>query len=364
VLDALHECFPDAPVFTSVLDLEALPEHYRSWEIHASWMGRLPGARRYHRALLPLYPPVFRSFQTALSEFDVVLSDSSAWAHHARGRNGALHLCYCHSPARFLYRDANYLEPAALPKAARVLLPPVLAGLRALDRRAGRRVDVYVANSNTVSDRIRHAYGREARVVYPPVDVERFAASEPVEIEPYLLAVSRLVPHKRIDLAVDACTRAGIPLKVVGTGRAMERLQAGAGPTVEFLGWQSDERVAELLRHCQAFILPGAEDFGITAVEAQATGRPVIAYGAGGALESVIDGETGLFFTEQSARSLQDAIERLTRISWDAERIRANASRYNRSRFRHEIADIVADELDRKGTCSRTRTSSSSHLAD
>jgi glycosyltransferase involved in cell wall biosynthesis len=341
VLDALHELYPDAPVFTSVLDLGALPEHYQTWEIRESGMARLPGVNRYHRALLPLYPPAFRGFHDQLKDFDVVLSDSSAWAHHARGRDDALHLCYCHSPARFLHRDANYLEPAKLPKPATLLLPPVLAGLRTLDQRAARQVDTYVANSRTVADRISRAYDRNACVVYPPVDIERFVADEPVETEPWFLAVSRLVPHKRIDLAVEACTRVGIPLKVVGTGRAMEDLQGRAGPTVEFLGWQSDASVADLLRKCQAFILPGAEDFGITAVEAQAAGRPVIAYGAGGALESVIDGETGLFFTEPTVHSLQQAMERFARTTWNPEHIRANAQRYSRSRFQQEIAGIV-----------------------
>lgn len=341
VLDALIELYPDAPVFTSLLDLAELPEHYRSLDIRVSGMARLPVVNRYHRALLPLYPPSFRGFHEQLREFDVVLSDSSAWAHHARGRDDTFHLCYCHSPARFLYRDPNYLEPADLPKAVQLALPPVLAGLRALDQRAARQVDTYLANSRAVADRIRRAYGRDACVVYPPVDVERFASEQPVETGDYFLVVSRMVPHKRIDLAVEACTRAGVPLKVVGTGRAMERLRAEAGPGVEFLGWQPDEAVADLLRRCRAFILPGAEDFGITAVEAQAAGRPVIAYGAGGALESVIDGETGLFFTEQTAASLQHAIERFARIGWDPHRIRANATRFNRSRFQHEIAGIV-----------------------
>jgi glycosyltransferase involved in cell wall biosynthesis len=335
-------------MFTSVLDLETLPAHYRSWEIHESGMARLPGVNRYHRGLLPLYPPVFRSFHKQLREFDVVLADSSAWSHHARGRDDALHLCYCHSPARFLHRDANYLEPAALPRPVRAALRPVLAGLRPLDRRAAQRVDAYIANSRTVKQRIRQAYDREACVVYPPVDVERFICETPAPAEPWFLAVSRLVPHKRIDLAVEACTRAGIPLKVVGSGRTLEKLREMAGPTVEFLGWQSDEAVADLLRRCRAFILPGAEDFGITAVEAQAAGRPVVAYGAGGALESVIDGETGLFFSEPTAASLQEVMERFARHSWDADRLRANAQRFTRAHFQERIAGIVERQLKAK----------------
>jgi glycosyltransferase involved in cell wall biosynthesis len=345
VLDALHEQYPDAPVFTSVLDLDSLPPHYAEWQIQTSSMAKLPRVNKYHRGLLPLYPSAFRSFADQLAEFDVVLADSSAWAHHAHGASGAFHLCYCHSPARFLYGDSHYLRPAGLPGPAKIAMPPMFASLRAVDRRAAVNVDRYLANSRAVSDRIRLAYNRESQVVYPPVDVERFLDVEPAPVEPYFLALSRLVPHKRVDIAVAACTRAGIPLKVVGTGRALEELQAIAGPTVEFLGWQSDDNVAELLRRCQAFILPGAEDFGITALEAQAAGRPVIAYAAGGALESVVNGETGLFFTAQSAASLHDAIDRFATYSWDSKRIRANALRFNRERFRQEIAGIVESGL-------------------
>jgi glycosyltransferase involved in cell wall biosynthesis len=345
VLDALHEQYPEAPVFTSVLELDALPEHYREWDIRTSSMAKLPRVNTYHRGLLPLYPGAFRRFSDQLREFDVVLTDSSAWAHHAHGEPGAFHLCYCHSPARFLYGDSHYLRPAGLPGPAKIAMPPVFASLRAVDRRAAVIVDRYLANSRAVSDRIRLAYHREAQVVYPPVDVERFFSAEIPPVEPFFLALSRLVPHKRIDIAVAACSRAGIPLKVVGTGRALEDLKRIAGPTVEFLGWQPDDRVAELLRRCQAFILPGAEDFGITAVEAQAAGRPVIAYAAGGALESVINGETGLFFTAQSAASLHDAIDRFFTYSWDPVRIRANALRFNRERFRQEIAGIVESGL-------------------
>ena len=341
VLDALHEEYPVAPIFTSVLDLESLPDHYHSAQINVSAMSKLPRVNSYHRGLLPLYPPMFRGFAEQLQAFDVVITDSSAWAHHARGADAAFHLCYCHSPARFLYGDEHYLNPAGLPSAARIAMPPVFAGLRAVDRRAAAKVDRYLANSRAVADRVRHAYGREAQVVYPPVDVERVMEQPPAEPEEFFLVLSRLVPHKRVDLVVTACTRAGSPLKVVGSGRAMDELKKVAGPTIEFLGWQSDAAVADLLRRCQAFILPGAEDFGITAVEAQAAGRPVIAFAAGGALESVINEETGIFFTAQTPASLHDAINRFAGIRWDPYAIRTNAYRFNRARFRQEIAGVV-----------------------
>ena len=345
VLDVLHEEYPAAPIFTSVLDLDALPEHYRDAQIHSSAMAKLPRVNAYHRGLLPLYPPVFRGFSEQLQAFDVVITDSSAWAHHAHGSDSAFHLCYCHSPARFLYGDDHYLGQAGLSMPARIAMPPVFAGLRAVDRRAAAKVDRYLANSRAVADRVRHAYRREAQVVYPPVDVERFMDAPPAEPEDYFLVLSRLVPHKRIDLAVTAFTRAGIPLKVVGTGRSMDDLKKIAGPTIEFLGWQSDSAVADLLRRCQAFILPGAEDFGITAVEAQAAGRPVIAYAAGGALESVVDEETGIFFTAQTPAALHEAINRFAGLHWDPIAIRRNAIRFNRARFRQEIAGVVESGL-------------------
>jgi glycosyltransferase involved in cell wall biosynthesis len=341
VLDVLKEIYPDAPVFTSVLDLAEFPDHYRDWEIHTSFMARLPGSERYHRALLPLYPAVFRSFRRQLSEFDVVLADSSAWSHQARGGPSTLHVCYCHSPARFLYHDENYLAPAIVPRPLKPLLPPVLAGLRAIDKRSARSVEHYIANSATVAERILAAYGRDAEVIYPPVDTERFEHGAPSNRGDYLLIVSRLVPHKRVDLPVEAATRAGIPLKVVGTGRSLDQLKAVAGPSVEFLGQRPDGEVATLLRNARAFVLPGAEDFGMTAVEAQAAGTPVIAYGVGGALESVIEGETGLFFTEPTAAALLETVERLDTISWDPHGIQVNARRFGRDAFKRQITSTI-----------------------
>ncbi len=341
VLDVLKELFPDAPVFTSIVDLTEFPAHYRDWEIHESFIRRVPGSERYYRALLPLYPPAFRSFQRSLSDFDVILSDSSAWSHQASGGAQSVRVCYCHSPARFLYNDENYLAPAIVPRPLKPILPPVLAGLRAVDQRSARGVDHYIANSATVAGRIRSVYDREADIIYPPVDTERYDDGSITEPGDYLLVVSRLVPHKRVDLPVQAATRAGLPLKVVGTGRALDSLRAQAGPTVEFLGRRDDDEVASLLRGARAFVLPGAEDFGMTAVEAQAAGRPVIAYGIGGALESVIDGETGLFFPEPTVESLLDAIDRLDAQSWSVERIRTNAHRFGRTEFKINIAGTI-----------------------
>lgn len=338
VLVSLHDLFPDAPVYTSLVEYDQLPPELREWSIKECLSRTLPGTARYHRMLLPLYPSAFRSVSIGSDQADVVIADSSAWAHHVGVGEETVLVCYCHSPARFLYGDQNYLTPARLPVGARTVTPLLFAGLRRADRKAATRVDRYIANSRTVARRIRKAYGRQVTVVYPPVDVERFnGMGADVPPEPWFLVVSRIVPHKRIDLAVETCTRYGIPLKVIGTGRALESLKRKAGPTVEFLGHCSDDVVADHLRRCRAFILPGAEDFGITAVEAQAAGRPVIAFGAGGALESVIPWETGVFFAQQEPDVLFEAIQAFEHRAWSPDRARANAARFDNQRFQREI---------------------------
>jgi len=349
VLEALHELYPDAPVFTSVTDRSALPPTFSSWQIHNSPMQWMPGAAHVHRALLPLFPAAFRSFTAALRGFDVVIADSSAWSHGVVVNDDAVLVCYCHSPARFLYGDEDYLRPARLPPLFRQVTPPIFAWLRRIDRRSAARVDRYLANSRNVARRIKRLYGRDATVVYPPVDVARYApGGQPPEPESWYLVVSRLVPHKRIDLAVDACNRLGRPLKIVGDGRSLSDLRRRAGPTTEFLGPLDDDDVIDLLRRCNALILPAAEDFGMTAVEAQAAGRPVIAYGNGGALESIVEGKTGVFFDDQTPDSLVEAIQRFEHREWHPNRAIANAARFGKDRFMQQIAQEVEAAVSEK----------------
>ena len=340
VLDALHEIWPEAPIFTSLFEPAAFPEHWRTRDIRESVLGHIPGARHHHRALLPLYPLAFAAFRRQLADYDVVLSDTSAWAHQA-GTPGQLRIAYCHSPSRFLWGDETYLTPARIPAPVRRAMNAGLGPFRWQDRRAARQLDVVVANSRAVAGRIEAVWGRTSEVVYPPVDTHRFTSAPPSEIEPFALVVSRLVPHKRIDLAVDACTATGRPLRVVGSGPAETGLRRRAGPTVEFLGRRSDGETADLMRRCRLFILPGQEDFGITAVEAQAAGRPIVAFRGGGALESVIDGQTGILFDEQRPEVLAEALDIAELITWSAEVCRANAERFATPRFKAEMAAIV-----------------------
>jgi glycosyltransferase involved in cell wall biosynthesis len=346
VLVALHELFPTAPIFCSIADHASLPGISATWDVRQSAIARLPGAASYHRAMIPVYPAIFRRFEVDLRDLDIVIVDSSAWAHHVPVPPTTGLLCYCHSPARFLYGDRDYLEPAALPPGVRHLMNAVFGGLRRSDRRAAERVDRFIANSRNVAARIERTYRRHATVIYPPVDLPPPRST--VAPEEWFLVVSRLVPHKRVDLAVRACTRYGIPLKVVGAGRSERDLRAMAGPTVEFLGRVEDDDVADLMARCRGFILAGSEDFGISAVEAQAAGRPVIALGAGGALESVIPGETGLFFYERTAESLMTAMRQFDTIAWDPAKARANAERFSKARFQREILEEVRAVLLQK----------------
>lgn len=338
VLVSLHELFPGAAIHTSLVDLAALPETFAAWDIRPCLPGRFQRAAKHHQVLLPMYHAAFSRLAIGSRDADVVIADSSAWAHHVGVGEETVLVCYCHSPARFLYGDQTYLSPARLPIGLRTLTPVLFSGLRRADRRASARVDRYVANSRTVAQRIKRVYGRQVTVVYPPVDVDRFRPrGNPIAPEPWFLVVSRLVPHKRVDLAVETCSKLGLPLKVIGTGRSLERLQRIAGPTVEFLGYCNDDVVADHLRRCRALILPAAEDFGITAVEAQAAGRPVIAFGGGGALESVIPWETGVFFGEQSVATLHAAIEAFERRTWHPRLALENAARFDRTRFQQEM---------------------------
>jgi glycosyltransferase involved in cell wall biosynthesis len=342
VLETIHAHFPEAPIFTSLLHRPELPPTLANGDIRPSFINRIPGSGSRHRWFTPVYPLAFRALSRQLDAFDLIIADSSAWAHHLTLRPNQALVCYCHSPARFLYGDEDYLGPTKLTTPARMALSVFARGMTALDRRAAQRVDRFLANSQNVARRVQRVYGREARVVYPPIDLDRFAVDPTAAPEDWFLIVSRLVPHKWARLAVDAATRANLPLKVIGDGRARPELEALAGPSIEFLGQRGDVDVIHFMRRCRALILPGAEDFGMTAVEAQAVGRPVIAYGKGGALESVVENETGLFFTEQTADSLLAAIERFASMRWDPARARANAEQFGVERFLRELDEEVA----------------------
>ncbi len=334
----LLEMFPHAELFTSVYDPAPWPAQITQRVVHSSYLNRLPGATRHYPKLLPLMSRAFRSFE--LDGFDLVLSSSHACAKNVRVPQHALHVCYCHTPMRYAW-DEGFLEGEEVGRALRPVLPPLLAWLRRADLAGAAGPDVFVANSGHVAERIQRYYGRTAEIVHPPVDVEHFLALEREQGD-YYFVFGRVVPYKRVDLAVAACAQLGRRLLVAGDGRALEGVRAQApGAGVELLGKVSSAERDRLLAGARALLFPGEEDFGIGPVEAQAAGLPVIAYGVGGAAETVLDGRTGVLFAEQSASALAAAIERFEGLALDAELMRENARRFGRERFRAEMAGVI-----------------------
>lgn len=338
VLEALHDLYPAAPVFTSIYDPEAMPAAYQQWDIRPSWMQRLPAWRRRFQWYFALYPLAFESID--LSEYDLIISSSSAYAKGVRPRPDALHICYCHTPMRFAWRTQAYVAREGIGRLQARILKPFLALLRRWDVHTAQRVDHFIANSQEVAGRIAQAYGRQAAVIPPPVDLPPFA--EPVPPENFYLTGGRLVPYKRIDLAVRACTALKLPLVVFGTGRDRVALEASAGPTVQFVGRVDDQALHELYRRCRAYITAADEDAGIQPVEAMAAGRPVIGYAAGGVRETVVPGTTGLFFHEQTAAALAVALAQSRQVQWDAHIIAQHAQQWRRERFCERIAAFIA----------------------
>jgi glycosyltransferase involved in cell wall biosynthesis len=338
----LLEMFPQAELFTSVYDPAPWPAQITDRTVHSSFLSRIPGAARHYPKLLPLMNRAFRSFD--LSGFDLVLSSSHACAKNVRTPPHALHVCYCHTPMRYAWEE-GFLEGEEVGRAMRLALPPLLARLRRADLAGAAGPDVFVANSRHVADRIERYYGRSAEIVHPPVDVDHFLGVERQSRSDGYLIFGRVVPYKRVDLAVAACARLGRPLKVAGAGRALDAVRAGAGTGVEFLGKVSEHERDRLLGGARALLFPGEEDFGIVPVEAQAAGVPVIAYGVGGAAESVLDGRTGVLFAEQSVAGLAAAIERFEALDLDGRLVRENAMRFGRERFRAEMADVIERAL-------------------
>ena len=345
VLENLVRLYPGAPIHTSMYWPEVMPPHYKQWDIRVSFMDRLPLVHQHHQPYLFLYPRAFESFD--LSAFDVVLSNKSGFCHGVRPPPGALHVCYCLTPTRYVWGFDNYSAREGLGRLARGLLRPALRGLQRWDRAAAARVDHFVAISSEVQRRIARFYGRNSVVIYPPVDTSRFTPS--ARQDDFFLVLGRLIPYKRVDLAVQAFNRLGLPLIVAGDGRDRSRLEAMARPNVTFLGRVSDAEAADLMARCRAFIFPGLEDFGIAPVQAMAAGRPVIAQQGGGALDTVIEGVTGLFFQEPTPESLMAAVQRFETLHFDSLAIRAHAGRFDTRVFEESLTAFVDSKLESSG---------------
>ncbi|NJP04289.1 MAG: glycosyltransferase family 4 protein [Chloroflexaceae bacterium] len=338
VLEALHALYPHAPVYTSFYDPEAMPAAYRSWDIRCSFMQHLPAWKKYFRQYFLLYPGAFESFD--LSGYDLIISSSSAYAKGIIAPPQALHICYCHTPMRFAWRTGDYVERESIRGMQAAVLPLMLTYLRMWDALSAARVDAFVCNSHEVAGRITRYYQRQATVIPPPVDLPPF---EPVPAEDFYLAGGRLIPYKRLELAVTAFSKLGLPLKVFGDGRDRPALERLAAPNIEFLGWIDEAQRKDLFAQCRAFLFPGAEDFGITPLEAMAAGRPVIAYAAGGALETVIEGVTGRFFHQQSAAALAAAVAIARHDTYDPAVIRQHAERFAQPVFLQKMQAFITD---------------------
>jgi len=339
VVIELLKMFPNAELFTSIYDPAPWPVLITERRVHPSPLDKIPGASRNYQKLLPLMTAAFRSFD--FSRFDLVLSSSHACAKNIRTPPSALHICYCHTPMRYAW-DESLLEGEEIGRVTRLALPLMLSRLRRQDVQGATSPDLFVANSENVADRIRRYYGRTAEIVNPPVDVARLLSLPRTPGDHYLV-FGRVVPYKRVELAVAACARLGRPLQVAGDGRALASVRATAAghEGIELLGRVSDSARDTLMSSARALLFPGEEDFGIVPVEAQAAGLPVIAYRVGGASETVIDGRTGVLFDQQSALGLAAAIERFEGLRLDPSDARENAKRFGRERFRAEMAEAI-----------------------
>jgi glycosyltransferase involved in cell wall biosynthesis len=352
-LEVFCELFPAADLFTLVYLPGTTSPLIEKRTVKRSAIQRLPFAGKLYRQYLPLFPIAIEQFD--LDGYDLVISTSHCAAKSVVVTGRARHLCYCLTPMRYAWDQFDaYFGPDRVGRLGNMLLRPVLAGLARWDRATEGRVHRYLAISQYVARRIALYYNRQSTLVYPPVDTEFYQPGPhqtevPVQspsLPPKFLVVSALVPYKRVDLAMMAARKAGVRLSVVGNGPERGNLEKLAGDGVELLGWRTDEEIRDLYRTATATVLPGEEDFGIVPVEAQACGRPVIALGRGGALDTVVDGETGVLFGDPTVDSLADAMRRAASIPWDATRIRRHAERFSRARFVTEVRQIVDDTLD------------------
>jgi glycosyltransferase involved in cell wall biosynthesis len=352
VLREIKSLFPDAPVFTLAYDKNRVPEDFKDWDIRpVGWSQRLPRMYRWYKYYMPLYPTMIE--QMDLREFDLVISSSYLFAKGILTRSETLHLCYCYTPMRQaweLYFDYKHGYTQSGFKFKRELFkffyPIAMNYVRMWDRLAAERVDYFISCSRTTSRRIKKFYNRDSQVIYPPVYTGNFNPVARNEIGDYYLCLSRLVPYKRIDIAVEAFRKLDLPLLVAGGGPQLKQLSKIAGPKTEFLGWIDDDRKTDLISRCRALIFPGREDFGIVPVEAQASGRPVIAFGAGGAMETVIDGETGLFFHEQTTEALIEAMERFLKMNFDPAKGVESAMRFDVSVFKERFGRWVNEKFE------------------
>jgi glycosyltransferase involved in cell wall biosynthesis len=347
VIEALCEMYPQADIFTHVYVPEMVSERIRQHRIVPSFINSLPRAAKMYKTYLPLMPLALE--QLDLRGYDLVISSESGPAKGIIAPADALHVCYCHTPMRYIWNMYHdYRDGAG--RLTRLVMPPLSHYLRMWDVTSAARVDSFVANSATIARRIHRYYGAESAVIYPPVDTASFSIAAPAELGDYYLMAGELVSYKRPDLAVRAFNETKLKLVVIGGGEMLDELRRIAGPTVTIMGPQPFEILKKHYARCRALIFPGEEDFGMVPVEAMASGRPVVAFGRGGATETVADGISGVFFAEQSVEAISAAVRRLAGLDIDSAKIAAHASQFGRERFfqrmRAHIDGLLAAKAD------------------
>ncbi len=339
VTEEIVRMMPGSALFSTVALPSQMPKGLVDQQVHTSWMQHLPELKKWYRAYFPLYPFAVQSLD--LSDFDLIISSSSGYAKGVRTRPDAVHVCYCHTPMRWVWSFDDYSARENMGNFKRRALGRMMSPLRHWDLKASRQPDYYVANSRNVANRIKLIYGRSSQVIHPPIDLSRFQPSR--EQGDYYLVLARLVSYKRIDIAVEACTRLGRQLVVIGEGPDRARLQELAGPTVRFLGRLSDSEVEHYASRCRALLFPGEEDFGMAPLEIAAAGRPTIAYRAGGAVETIIEGKTGAFFDQQDPVDVMRAIEEFEQKDWPSHVLSRHAKGFSSEVFQNSFKQFLAD---------------------
>ena len=337
VTEAIHRSLPEADLCTTLSVPEKMSPYLRNLETKTTWMQHLPAKSKLYRHYFLLYP--FAVGSAHLKDYDLVVSSCCGYAKGVKRGHNAIHVCYCHNPMRWVWRFEEYVAREKFSAPTKLGLQMMVSGLRHWEIKAASRPDYFIANSHIVANRLKSAFGIDATVIEPPIDTSRFWISK--NVDDYYLTLARLNSYKRIDLAVEACTRTGRKLVVIGDGPDRERLQAMAGPTVTFLGRQPDREVNRYASRCRALIFPGEEDFGMAPLEINAAGRPVVAYGAGGATETVTESVNGILFREQTADSLIDALEKCEQRTWDPATMREIAQRYDIHLFQKRFLDFL-----------------------
>ncbi|OGZ36065.1 MAG: glycosyl transferase [Candidatus Portnoybacteria bacterium RIFCSPLOWO2_12_FULL_39_9] len=342
VLEALCQIFPEAPIYTLLYDEKRTGGAFRHKKIYTSFLQKIPWLKSHHRPFLIFMPLAIEQFD--LSSYDLVLSDSASYAKGVITRPNTLHICYCHTPTRYAWDDSHrYIEEFGYPALIKKITPFFMNYIRLWDSQAAQRVDKFIANSHFVAQRIRKYYHREAVVIHPPVKTNFFQISS--NTDDYFLMVGRFLSYKRFDLAIEAFNQLGWPLKIIGDGPQRNQLKKLAKSNIEFLGLLTDEKLKNTYAHCRAFIFPQEEDFGIVALEAMSAGRPIIAYRAGGILETVKEGVTGLFFDQQTTECLIETLKKFNRSDFDPRVIRQHALEFDEEVFKERIKEFVKSQF-------------------